>query len=64
MRRCATHRLGQDGACGPNHPFPIRGWESRRVRASTHPTHQFAVAEARSNDTPGPMVEDSETFFK
>ena len=25
---------------------------------------QFAVAEARSTLTPGPMVEDSETFFR
>jgi len=51
-------------------PFPAPpstgpdGPENFDGRASVHPAPQFPEADARSSDTPGPIVEDSETFFR
>ena len=50
----ATHRLGQDRALPPGHPFP----EGSGIQIPQ------AEAEVRSTATPGPMVEDSDTFFR
>lgn len=52
MGETPTLRLGQDGASPPRHS-PV----SRQIL-------QWAVAEVRSTVTPGPMVEDSDTFFR
>ena len=48
-------------------PAPSSLWpEGRRNFASgaRAPPIQFPEAEDRSSDTPGPMVEDSDTFFR
>lgn len=59
--RPGTLRLGQDGATG-RPAIPGLHRETRRV--GFYPTiAQFAVADATSTDTPGPMVELIETFF-
>ena len=41
-----------------------RGEVSAPPRGPTTVSDQLAVAEDRSTDTPGPMVDESETFFR
>ena len=47
-------RLGQDGVLTPRQTRPPEG---------TGISHCACVADARSTDTPGPMVEAMDTFF-
>ena len=59
----------KDRSPPPHHPFP----EGSGIHFRSHGVgcvlartaqNQRAVAEARSTETPGPMVEDSETFLR
>jgi hypothetical protein len=59
----ATHRLGQDKAFPPHHPPGPQAGGDLAGRAVARPLYQFPVAELISTDTPGPIVEDSDTFF-
>lgn len=58
-----AHRLGQDetpkGSANPGEPgIPQGGY-------SPHPVQpQAPVAEVRSTLTPGPIVDETETFFR
>ena len=55
-----TLRLGQDGASPPRHlPPPSPGAKPCPAAAG-----QFPVAEASSTLTPGPIVEEIETFLR
>ena len=64
-RRCSMH---EHAPCRNANGHP-EGWPLRSGQAKVRGKHapypfQLAVAEDRSSETPGPMVEDSETFFR
>jgi hypothetical protein len=59
------HRLGQDRAVlRPRHPFPEgSGILTNKLRRSAPSGYFAAAVDAISTATPGPMVEDKDTFF-